>query len=210
MKVTWPLCITTWTFATLAQLFMPIALAQSPDTVAALEVQARELEKTQQRQLEEMKRLRKATAAPDKRLRDIEKRIADRDVTQLLFTPSTSATSAMRAYYERLVARLEDCGTRHTPKRGAKSVYGKGVVSIGLDHGGNAVTVKIERSSADELIDKHMLKLIAASTPFGPTPERVRPQDERRYDRLVVITSFEFKRDTEPVRPVDASERCRL
>lgn len=79
-----------------------------------------------------------------------------------------------------------------------------------MDQGGNAVRVKIERSSADKLIDNHMLQLIAASTPFGPTPERVRPQDERRFKRLTVITSFDFTRDTQPSKPIDSSEQCRM
>lgn len=128
----------------------------------------------------------------------------------MYFTPATAATAEMRAYHARLIARLEDCGTRYPPRRGLKSVYGKGAVSIELDHAGNALASKIERSSGDKLIDSHMLKLIAASAPFGPAPERVRPQDERRYERLVVITAFEFMRDTAPSHPVEASERCKL
>lgn len=226
MNITWSRCIATCALAALASLGMPIAVAQTPDSNAALQTRVRELEKEQQRLLEETRQKRKEKAvAPvindedlarksekiEKRAREIEERIAALDVkSKTYFTASTVATSEMRVYHKRLIARLEDCGTRHNPKRGGKSVYGKGYVSIELDHGGNAVTMTIERSSDDELIDNHMLKLIAASSPFGPTPERVHPLDERRYDRLVVITSFEFMRGAKPDKPIEASERCRL
>ena len=228
MKYIWPGCSKKCALAAvvaLAQLFMPFALAQTLDSKAALETRVRELEKTQRRLLEKLKKDREeASAAPaiededlarqrqeiDKSGREIEQRIAAQENSRLYFTPSTVATAEMRAYYERLAARLEDCGTRYTLKRRGKSVYGKGVVSIELDHGGNAVTMRIEKSSADKLIDNHMLKLIVASSPFGPTPERVLPQDTRRYESIVVFTAFKFTRDNKPVKPVEARERCRM
>ncbi len=225
MNDTWPRCIATCVFASVAQLLTPMALAQTAHSTAEVETRVRELEKTQQRLLEQMRKNRTtADAIPadddkerarrdeeiQKTAREIEKRIASEAEGKLFFTASTPATAEMRAYYERLVARLEDCGTRYSPKRAGKSIYGKGVVSIGLDHGGNAVTMRIERSSNDELIDNHMLKLIGASAPFGPTPERIRLKDKRRYERLVVITSFEFTRDAEPAKQVKTSEQCKL
>lgn len=208
--------------AAVAQLNMPATLAQAANTIAASEKRVRELEQIQQQLLERVRKQHAAAAALpigdedaarrqrelDEDMRQIEERIAQ-EKTQVVYTPSTRATPEMRAYYKRLVARVEDCGTRHFPKRGEKSVYGKGVVSIELDHEGNAVTMKIERSSADEVIDNHMLKLIAASAPFGPTPQRVRQSDQRRYDRLVVFTGFAFKHDNKTREPLDASEQCK-
>jgi protein TonB len=174
----------------------------------------------QQRLLDEMRAQRNAAATTgekeqsrdsedlDTRARELEERIAAQVADKAYFTPSTLMTVDMAVYYKRLNLKLEDCGMRHFPQRGKQSVYGKGVVSIELDQAGNAVATKIEQPSSDPLIDNHILRLVAASTPFGPTPERVRPDDDRRYARLVVITTFTFTRDDKPATAIAASQRC--
>lgn len=53
------------TVVVVAQRFAPPALAKTPDSAAALQARVRELEKTQQRLLEKMRKTREArTAAP--------------------------------------------------------------------------------------------------------------------------------------------------
>ena len=56
-----------------------------------------------------------------------------------------------------------------------------------------------------------MLKLVHASAPFGTPPARPMANGSPVYRRLVVITGFDFNRDSEKPapEPVPAQERCK-
>jgi protein TonB len=187
-------------------------MAQTSDgNAAALRARIHELEEVQQ-QLETD--IRKRMASSGKSGEEIarvtaiieKKKLEAHQGRTVYFSRRADGTPGMQNYYDHVVSRIEKCGTRHFPKRGGMNLYGNGVVTVWLDRGGNAVGMKIERSSPDKLLDSHMLKIIAASTPFGPTPEQVYPDDQGSYECLVLIVPFEFKHENRRDEPDQAVE----
>lgn len=123
-------------------------------------------------------------------------------------SPRSEMTVEMRAYHARFRLKIEDCGTRNFPKRDGRSVYGSGIVKVTLDRKGNALSTDIEKSSGEPLLDTYMEKLVSASSPFGVPPEKATPAGAP-YDLLVIIDSFNFTHNDDPVQPVKKTERCR-
>ena len=120
-----------------------------------------------------------------------------------------TATAAMAAYHARLVARIEDCALRHFPKRNGVSVYGKGEIWIELDRKGQLVATTVETSSGDPLLDDHIVRVVAATAPFGTTPDQVFEGEQRSMDHLVIWSNFAFKQSNDPVKLVKRNERCK-
>jgi len=117
----------------------------------------------------------------------------------------------MKTYYARMKRRIEDCGTRHFPSKDGNRLYGQGVVGVTLANDGAVIQADVLQSSQDPALDGHMLKLVHASGPFGTPPAKPMADGSQRYRRLVVITGFDFNRDSgKPApEPVPAQERCR-
>lgn len=141
------------------------------------------------------------------RLRDIERRTEVQHHTAYV-SSSSPMTGDMKAYYARFVRRIEDCGTRHFPQRDGKSVYGKAVASITLDRQGVATRTEVVRSSGNRLVDRHVAKLVRASSPFGPLPVRIAPEQAGDIAALVVVTAFNFERDEKDPVPIADQEQC--
>lgn len=124
------------------------------------------------------------------------------------FHDGMPASAPMRAYYERVVKKIEDCGTRNFPSRDGKSIYGKGVMAITLDRNGQAMATTIEKSSGDALLDAQVGRIVSASSPFGALPNKIAATDARPLEILVIVTGFSFQnRGTHA--PLKQSEQCR-
>jgi protein TonB len=175
-----------------------------------------EIDKLEGEQIEVLKRLKKEVQSlPDGAKRDqlgrliaeIERRIqAERKV---YVSPASSMTDEMRAYHARMVRRLEDCGTRHFPKRNGKSIYGKGVVTITLDQSGNVLATEVVESTGDKLLDSHLTRVVGATSPFGNLPSRATVGGSESIEKLVVVNSFNFESDASKSQPIDEKDVCK-
>jgi hypothetical protein len=121
------------------------------------------------------------------RLAEIEKRINNPE-QRLYVDGFAKFTPEMRAYYDKMINRLEDCGTRNFPKKGSKSVYGKGVVSFTLDEAGIASHLEIVKPSRNPSADAHIFRVIRSTSPFGPIPKRPTSDSDHDYDKLVMMS----------------------
>ncbi len=178
------------------------------EQIAALEKAQRELLQDLKRQLAEMpETVRKQRLRA--RIADIEGRAnPPRD---LYISPGANMSAPMKTYYARMRMRIEDCGTRHFPSQDGRKLYGQGVVGVTLANDGAVLQAEVLQSSQDKALDGHMLKLVHASAPFGTPPARPMADGSRVYRRLVVITGFDFNRDSgKPApEPVPPQERCK-
>lgn len=196
-----------------AQTAPPLPPAASPPALepaaqlAELEKAQRELLQTLKRQLADMpETVRKQRLRA--RIADIEGRAnLPRD---LYISPGAKMSAPMKTYYERMKARIEDCGTRHFPSQDGRRLYGQGVVGVTLANDGTVAQAEVLQPSQDKTLDEHMLKLVHASAPFGTPPARPMANGSPVYRRLVVITGFDFNRDSDKPapEPVPAQERC--
>ncbi|MBB6561981.1 protein TonB [Acidovorax soli] len=182
--------------------------AEQARQLADLEKAQRELLKELKRQLAEMpETVRKQRLRA--RIAEIEGRAnPPRD---LYISPSAKMSGPMKTYYARMRQRIEDCGTRHFPSKDGKRLYGQGIVGITLANDGAVIQADVLQSSQDRTLDAHMLKIVQASAPFGTPPAKPMADGSQRYRRLVVITGFDFNRDSDKPdpEPVPAQERCK-
>lgn len=178
------------------------------EQLAELERAQHELLRTLKRQLADMpETVRKQRLRA--RIAEIEGRAnPPRD---LYISPGADMSATMKTYYARMRMRIEDCGTRHFPSQDGRRLYGQGVVGVTLANDGSVVQADVLQSSQDKALDGHMLKLVHASAPFGTPPARPMANGSPVYRRLVVITGFDFNRDSDKPAPesVPAEERCR-
>ncbi|WP_326536750.1 TonB C-terminal domain-containing protein [Pseudorhodoferax sp.] len=108
-------------------------------------------------------------------------------------------------YIREIVLRIEDCAIKNSPKKDRESIYGEGVLQFTIDGWGTLVDSSITKSSANPLIDAHMLKLVQASAPFGDVPGYVL---NGGYKLVRITSDFEFK-NTGNSRPSRRPrERC--
>jgi TonB family protein len=183
---------------------------QESAEVAAARARIAALEKKQHQLLDSMKQ--RATLTDDasareemlRTVREIESRPRPR-----YFSPGAPATDKMLAYYARMTKKLEECSYRNYPKRDGRGVYGQGAISVTLDSAGNALQTVIDKSSGDHLLDAQVVRIVRASSPFGPVPAKIFKSDIGRYDRLIISTGFDFMRDNSPAIALKPSERCR-
>ncbi len=184
----------------------------SPPALAQAE-QIAELEKAQRAMIQDLKR-QLAEMPESVRKQRLRARIADIEgranlPRDLYISPSAKMSAPMRTYYERMKMRIEDCGTRHFPSQDGRKLYGQGVVGITLANDGSVIQADVLQSSQDKALDEHMLKLVHASAPFGTPPARPMADGSPVYRRLVVITGFDFNRDSDKPAPVPTQERCK-
>lgn len=184
--------------------------------MAAEQRKVDELEREQAQLVQRLKKqLEDEGAAGDPRreelrriLAEIEKRMERSQ--KLYLRPSTKLTAEMEIYHARMLRKIEDCGTRNFPKRHGKSVYGKGLVAVTLDRNGKALETEILESSGVTLLDMHMAKLVRASSPFGALPPKVMlDEDLKPFYSVVILTSFNFEDNDQPVDPIDEKQRCK-
>ncbi|RYF45981.1 MAG: hypothetical protein EOO27_40345 [Comamonadaceae bacterium] len=137
-------------------------------------------------------------------LAEIEQRLNEQKPGTVYLSPSSNLTPEMSVYYERLKHKIEDCGTRHLPKRGGMTVYGKGSAAIEVDRKGGVVDVDVLDSTKDKLVDRHFQRVVRASSPFGLLPEALTIDGDRsRQVRSAVLSiQFEFKRANTPIEPL--------
>lgn len=182
--------------------------AEQARQLADLEKAQRELLKELKRQLAEMpETVRKQRLRA--RIAEIEGRAnPPRD---LYISPSAKMSAPMKTYYARMRQRIEDCGTRHFPSQDGRKLYGQGVVGITLANDGSVVQAEVLQTSKNRALDAHMLKLVHATAPFGVPPARPMADGSQVYRRLVMITGFDFNRDSDAPapEPVPAQERCK-
>lgn len=147
---------------------------------------------------EELKRL----------LSEIERRMRQEGGAKAYVSPRSNMTQEMRAFHAKFVAKVEDCGTRHFPKQGDKSLYGKGSVAVTLDRGGRVSETEIVESSRNKTIDSHVRRVIQFSSPFGSLPAKIFQDQMSTYKSVVIVTAFEFKSDDLPVPTLPEDQRC--
>lgn len=189
----------------------------APPALSAQEqaAQIAELEKAQREMLKDLKR-QLAEMPETVRKQRLRARIAEIEgrahpPRDLYISPSANMSAAMRTYYARMKARIEDCGTRHFPSKDGQRLHGQGVVGVTLANDGTVAQTEVLQSSQNPALDAHMVKVVQASAPFGKPPERPMADGSPVYRRLVVITGFDFNRDSSKPAPdpVPEQERCR-
>lgn len=198
-----------------AQTAAPAAVPPPAAAAADQAQQLADLEKTQREMLQDLKR-QLAEMPETVRKQRLRARIADIEgranlPRDLYISPGAKMSAPMKTYYARMKQRMEDCGTRHFPRKDGTRLYGQGVVGVTLANDGAVIQADVLQSSQDRVVDEHMLKVVRASAPFGTPPARPMADGSPRYRRLVVITGFDFNRDSDkPMpEPVPASERCK-
>jgi TonB family protein len=139
---------------------------------------------------ESIAELRKRREVLLRLLKEIEDRIASEDAGRTAYVSSLSRDPVLKAYYDRLSARIEKYGTDHFPKNGKTSIYGRAVVTIAIDSHGKLESVNVARSSSKQLSD-HAVSLIRQSAPFEPFPADM----ASRIDRIVITSFFSFERN---------------
>jgi protein TonB len=148
---------------------------------------------------EELKRL----------LAEIESRLNAQGTGKVYLSPGAKLTPGMRLYHGKLVRKIEDCGTRHLPTRGGKTVYGHGLAAVTIDKAGQVLDVEIVESSRDKLVDSHMQRVVRSSSPFGPLPDKLTSESSRPFRSAVILTRFDFRSDGDPMDALPESERCK-
>lgn len=201
-------CATAQTAPAPAPAPAPLSTQEQAAQIAELEKAQREMLRDLKRQLAEMpETVRKQRLRA--RIAEIESRAnPPRD---LYISPGANMSAPMKTYYARMKRRIEDCGTRHFPSKDGNRLYGQGVVGVTLANDGAVIQADVLQSSQDPALDGHMLKLVHASGPFGTPPAKPMADGSQRYRRLVVITGFDFNRDSDKPapEPVPAQERCK-
>jgi len=147
---------------------------------------------------EELKRL----------LAEIERRLNAQAPGRAYLSPNSKFTPQMRDYHEKLLRKIEDCGTRHLPKRDGKTVYGRGSAAVTIDKAGKVLDVEVLESSRDKLVDRHMQRVVRASSPFGRLPEALTLDSSQPVQSVVIVTRFGFMYDQAAIEPLPESERC--
>lgn len=186
----------------------------SPPTASSVQTNIAQLE---QQQAELMKKLKSDLAGMEEssRKRELQRHLAEierrtQGASNLYVSPASQMTPEMKIFFEGTMRRLEDCGTRHFPSRDGKKLYGKGVLGLTVARSGALEQVEIMESSKNRLLDKHMLKVVRASAPFGPPPAQPVIDGSTTYHHLVLVTRFHFnKDDAPPPEDLPEKERCR-
>jgi len=138
---------------------------------------------------------------------EVERRMNEQG--KIYLSSGAKFTPEMRLYHDKLVRKIEDCGTSHLPKRDGKTVHGKGLVEMTIDKAGKVLDAEIVESSGERLVDWHMQRVVRSSSPFGPLPQRLTTESSLSFQSAVILVRFEFKNDDVPIESIPEKDRCR-
>lgn len=142
-------------------------------------------------------------------LAEIEQRMLETPKSKFYLKPSMTMTKEMSDYYERMMLKIEDCGTHNFPQTAEKNIYGKGFVLITLDVGGNVLDADVAVSSGKKAVDAHMIKVVRASSSFGALPVKVTTDNTQPFSSIVITAKFDFKKNAVTTHELYEKDRCK-
>lgn len=128
-----------------------------------------------------------------------------RDVVSSDFCPTESVEAS--SYFEEIVLRIEECGTRNFPSNKGKRIYGALVAEFTINSRGNIESARVVHSSKNKVLDTHALRIINASAPFGEVPASARMKGHERF-RFRFRGSFAH--DPKSSATPEPAARCKL
>ncbi len=140
---------------------------------------------------DQLQKLSPELRRPDHEMKVAEAELALKTLEPLHATPLCSANSAaVTKYLQQMEKRIEDCGTANTPKVAGKSVYGGGEVQFVFDINGKVVESTIVRAADSNVLNQHILKVIAAASPFGKVPKELGAEKVSGFSYLTEFGYF--------------------
>lgn len=110
------------------------------------------------------------------------------------FIDAVSAKSAVEAeYIDAWVKKIERVGNLNFPEEAIRrSLSGKLILNVTLDHGGRVVDTQISVSSGYDVLDKAALRIVTLAGPYPTLPEEIR----RKWDQLNITRTWIFRSGT--------------
>ncbi len=94
------------------------------------------------------------------------------------------------SYYQALVHRIEDRGTRNFPESDGHRLYGEVTLNMTLDAQGRVIETELIHGSGNALLDKKALEIARSAAPFGRFSDAMR----KEADQIVTTAHFRFTR----------------
>jgi outer membrane biosynthesis protein TonB len=129
---------------------------------------------------------------------EIEKRILQsKSGVRSHYLPAATTDPVSKAYYEKIVARVLDAGTKDFPKEGGNSLYGRTTILLTLSKSGKIESIEVLKASQETLAN-HSIQILKQLEPFEAFPKQI----AENTDRLVIMLPLNYTNNEPSGTPV--------